>query len=141
MSQGAAYSPEGQPMGSFVLDGQQHMGIRPAGRFAHPCSGLPWEVSPSPPASFIRSALLVGFTFACCLLCLLSFLSGGGEDPLLKSRELTTIPFYLCPIHILFLFFSFRTKAKSETESEFPPSFSPSIIADFPASSWILSPF
>ncbi|XP_025921796.1 homeobox protein Meis2 isoform X12 [Cinclus cinclus] len=31
-NQGAAYSPEGQPMGSFVLDGQQHMGIRPAGR-------------------------------------------------------------------------------------------------------------
>ncbi|OBS68184.1 hypothetical protein A6R68_03275, partial [Neotoma lepida] len=36
MSQGAAYSPEGQPMGSFVLDGQQHMGIRPAG----PMSGM-----------------------------------------------------------------------------------------------------
>uniref|UniRef100_A0A8C2JIL5 Meis homeobox 2a n=1 Tax=Cyprinus carpio TaxID=7962 RepID=A0A8C2JIL5_CYPCA len=33
VSQGAAYSPEGQPMGSFVLDGQQHMGIRPAGVF------------------------------------------------------------------------------------------------------------
>lgn len=32
VSQGAAYSPEGQPMGSFVLDGQQHMGIRPAGK-------------------------------------------------------------------------------------------------------------
>ncbi|XP_078262515.1 homeobox protein Meis2a isoform X3 [Rhinoraja longicauda] len=31
VSQGAAYSPEGQPMGSFVLDGQQHMGIRPTG--------------------------------------------------------------------------------------------------------------
>uniref|UniRef100_A0A8C4E8D6 Meis homeobox 2a n=1 Tax=Dicentrarchus labrax TaxID=13489 RepID=A0A8C4E8D6_DICLA len=36
VSQGAAYSPEGQPMGSFVLDGQQHMGIRPAG----PMSGM-----------------------------------------------------------------------------------------------------
>ncbi|XP_054256694.1 homeobox protein Meis2 isoform X8 [Indicator indicator] len=35
-NQGAAYSPEGQPMGSFVLDGQQHMGIRPAG----PMSGM-----------------------------------------------------------------------------------------------------
>ncbi|KAF4017283.1 hypothetical protein G4228_008732 [Cervus hanglu yarkandensis] len=55
--QGAAYSPEGQPMGSFVLDGQQHMGIRPAGRFAHLSSGLPWEVSPSPPAFFIHSTL------------------------------------------------------------------------------------
>lgn len=35
VSQGAAYSPEGQPMGSFVLDGQQHMGIRPAGKSVH----------------------------------------------------------------------------------------------------------
>uniref|UniRef100_A0A8C6UCZ0 Meis homeobox 2a n=1 Tax=Neogobius melanostomus TaxID=47308 RepID=A0A8C6UCZ0_9GOBI len=35
VSQGAAYSPEGQPMGSFVLDGQQHMGIRPAGKCAY----------------------------------------------------------------------------------------------------------
>ncbi|XP_028858470.1 homeobox protein Meis2b [Denticeps clupeoides] len=31
VSQGAAYSPDGQPMGGFVLDGQQHMGIRPGG--------------------------------------------------------------------------------------------------------------
>uniref|UniRef100_A0A2K5PC44 MEIS N-terminal domain-containing protein n=1 Tax=Cebus imitator TaxID=2715852 RepID=A0A2K5PC44_CEBIM len=29
--QRAVYSPEGQPMGSFVLDGQQHMGIWSAG--------------------------------------------------------------------------------------------------------------
>ncbi|XP_030627274.1 homeobox protein Meis2b isoform X4 [Chanos chanos] len=29
VSQGTAYSPDGQPMGGFVLDGQQHMGIRP----------------------------------------------------------------------------------------------------------------
>ncbi|KAM4829336.1 LOW QUALITY PROTEIN: homeobox protein Meis2 [Thomomys bottae] len=36
VSQGAAYSPEGQPMGSFVLDGQQHMGIRPAGLQSSP---------------------------------------------------------------------------------------------------------
>uniref|UniRef100_A0A3P8ZRR0 Homeobox domain-containing protein n=1 Tax=Esox lucius TaxID=8010 RepID=A0A3P8ZRR0_ESOLU len=28
---GTAYSPDGQPMGGFVLDGQQHMGIRPGG--------------------------------------------------------------------------------------------------------------
>uniref|UniRef100_A0AAX7TT45 Homeobox domain-containing protein n=1 Tax=Astatotilapia calliptera TaxID=8154 RepID=A0AAX7TT45_ASTCA len=41
VSQGAAYSPEGQPMGSFVLDGQQHMGIRPAG-----LSGMPGEYVP-----------------------------------------------------------------------------------------------
>uniref|UniRef100_A0A4W4FDQ4 Homeobox domain-containing protein n=1 Tax=Electrophorus electricus TaxID=8005 RepID=A0A4W4FDQ4_ELEEL len=29
--QGTAYSPDGQPMGGFVLDSQQHMGLRPAG--------------------------------------------------------------------------------------------------------------
>ncbi|XP_072885374.1 homeobox protein meis3-like isoform X2 [Hemitrygon akajei] len=29
--QGAPYSPDGQPMGGFVMDGQQHMGIRPPG--------------------------------------------------------------------------------------------------------------
>ncbi|KAK5903959.1 hypothetical protein CgunFtcFv8_007697 [Champsocephalus gunnari] len=31
VSQGNAYSPDGQPMGGFVLDGQQHMGLRPGG--------------------------------------------------------------------------------------------------------------
>uniref|UniRef100_A0A8B9LNH1 Homeobox protein Meis1-like n=1 Tax=Astyanax mexicanus TaxID=7994 RepID=A0A8B9LNH1_ASTMX len=31
VSQGTPYSPDGQPMGGFVLDGQQHMGLRPAG--------------------------------------------------------------------------------------------------------------
>uniref|UniRef100_A0A9J8A2U6 Meis homeobox 2b n=1 Tax=Cyprinus carpio carpio TaxID=630221 RepID=A0A9J8A2U6_CYPCA len=31
VSQGSAYSPDGQPMGGFVLDGQQHMGLRPGG--------------------------------------------------------------------------------------------------------------
>ncbi|XP_061752028.1 homeobox protein Meis2a isoform X3 [Nerophis ophidion] len=41
VSQGAAYSPEGQPMGSFVLDGQQHMGIRPAG-----LPGMPGDYVP-----------------------------------------------------------------------------------------------
>ncbi|RXM30483.1 Homeobox protein Meis2 [Acipenser ruthenus] len=29
--QGAPYNPDGQPMGGFVMDGQQHMGIRPPG--------------------------------------------------------------------------------------------------------------
>uniref|UniRef100_A0A3Q3ATS3 Meis homeobox 1 n=1 Tax=Kryptolebias marmoratus TaxID=37003 RepID=A0A3Q3ATS3_KRYMA len=29
VSQGAPYNPDGQPMGGFVMDGQQHMGIRP----------------------------------------------------------------------------------------------------------------
>ncbi|TNN34247.1 Homeobox protein Meis2 [Liparis tanakae] len=28
-NQGPAYSADGQPMGGFVLDGQQHMGLRP----------------------------------------------------------------------------------------------------------------
>ncbi|XP_052363388.1 homeobox protein Meis1-like [Oncorhynchus keta] len=31
VSQGAPYTPDGQPMGGFVMDGQQHMGIRPPG--------------------------------------------------------------------------------------------------------------
>uniref|UniRef100_A0A8C2X9P4 Meis homeobox 2b n=1 Tax=Cyclopterus lumpus TaxID=8103 RepID=A0A8C2X9P4_CYCLU len=31
VSQGTTYSPDGQPMGGFVLDGQQHMGLRPGG--------------------------------------------------------------------------------------------------------------
>ncbi|KAA0708858.1 Homeobox protein [Triplophysa tibetana] len=29
VNQGTAYSPDGQPMGGFVLDSQQHMGLRP----------------------------------------------------------------------------------------------------------------
>ncbi|XP_010877000.2 homeobox protein Meis2a isoform X2 [Esox lucius] len=54
VSQGAAYSPEGQPMGSFVLDGQQHMGIRPAGLQGMlgeyvPQSG-PMDMSMAPPS-------------------------------------------------------------------------------------------
>lgn len=32
VSQGTPYSPDGQPMGGFVLDGQQHMGLRPGGK-------------------------------------------------------------------------------------------------------------
>uniref|UniRef100_A0A8C7R6Y8 Meis homeobox 1 n=1 Tax=Oncorhynchus mykiss TaxID=8022 RepID=A0A8C7R6Y8_ONCMY len=32
VSQGAPYTPDGQPMGGFVMDGQQHMGIRPPGK-------------------------------------------------------------------------------------------------------------
>uniref|UniRef100_A0A8C2C1G4 Meis homeobox 1 b n=1 Tax=Cyprinus carpio TaxID=7962 RepID=A0A8C2C1G4_CYPCA len=35
-NQGAPYNPDGQPMGGFVMDGQQHMGIRPPG----PMSGM-----------------------------------------------------------------------------------------------------
>uniref|UniRef100_A0A673FRX1 MEIS2 protein n=1 Tax=Sinocyclocheilus rhinocerous TaxID=307959 RepID=A0A673FRX1_9TELE len=31
VTQGTAYSPDGQPMGGFVLEGQQHMGLRPSG--------------------------------------------------------------------------------------------------------------
>uniref|UniRef100_A0A8D0GHT8 MEIS1 n=1 Tax=Sphenodon punctatus TaxID=8508 RepID=A0A8D0GHT8_SPHPU len=29
--QGAPYSPDGQPMSGYVMDGQQHMAIRPPG--------------------------------------------------------------------------------------------------------------
>lgn len=50
MSQGAAYSPEGQPMGSFVLDGQQHMGIRPAGKRVLPLFCFPLPCLPHLPA-------------------------------------------------------------------------------------------
>uniref|UniRef100_A0A2K5ZSG6 Meis homeobox 2 n=1 Tax=Mandrillus leucophaeus TaxID=9568 RepID=A0A2K5ZSG6_MANLE len=83
VSQGAAYSPEGQPMGSFVLDGQQHMGIR----LAHPTSGLPWEVPPAPPAS--PSTLLShshgGFNI-CLLPALPAFFTlGGGKKSSLKK--------------------------------------------------------
>ncbi|XP_069787858.1 homeobox protein Meis1 isoform X2 [Narcine bancroftii] len=39
VSQGAPYNPDGQPMGGFVMDGQQHMGIRPPGTF--------WEEYPT----------------------------------------------------------------------------------------------
>lgn len=74
-------------MGSFVLDGQQHMGIRPAGRFAHPSSGLPWKVSPSPPAFFIP--LLShsrGGVHICLLPALPAFFSlGGGKQSSLKK--------------------------------------------------------
>ncbi|XP_053568075.1 homeobox protein Meis2-like isoform X2 [Bombina bombina] len=31
VSQGTPYNPDGQPMGGFVMDGQQHMGIRAPG--------------------------------------------------------------------------------------------------------------
>lgn len=32
VSQGTPYNPDGQPMGGFVMDGQQHMGIRAPGK-------------------------------------------------------------------------------------------------------------
>ncbi|XP_075893690.1 homeobox protein Meis2b [Nelusetta ayraudi] len=32
VSQSTTYSPDGQPIGGFVLDGQQHMGLRPGGQ-------------------------------------------------------------------------------------------------------------
>ncbi|XP_056135632.1 homeobox protein Meis1a [Lampris incognitus] len=31
VSQGGPYTPDGQPMGGFIMDGQTHMGIRPPG--------------------------------------------------------------------------------------------------------------
>ncbi|XP_036385094.1 homeobox protein Meis1 isoform X1 [Megalops cyprinoides] len=36
VSQGGPYTPDGQPMGGFVMDGQQHMGIRPPGLLGMP---------------------------------------------------------------------------------------------------------
>ncbi|XP_043938943.1 homeobox protein meis3-like isoform X2 [Protopterus annectens] len=44
--QGAPYSPDGQPMGGYVMDGQQHMGIRPAGLQGIP--GMPAEYPAGP---------------------------------------------------------------------------------------------
>uniref|UniRef100_A0AAY4DI64 Homeobox domain-containing protein n=1 Tax=Denticeps clupeoides TaxID=299321 RepID=A0AAY4DI64_9TELE len=41
VSQGAPYNPDGQPMGGFVMDGQQHMGIRPPGFQGMPGDYLP----------------------------------------------------------------------------------------------------
>lgn len=40
VSQGAPYNPDGQPMGGFVMDGQQHMGIRPPGKAFSACLSL-----------------------------------------------------------------------------------------------------
>lgn len=44
VSQGTPYNPDGQPMGGFVMDGQQHMGIRapgkPQGQHHPPTGGL-----------------------------------------------------------------------------------------------------
>lgn len=44
VSQGTPYNPDGQPMGGFVMDGQQHMGIRapgkPPGQHHPPMGGL-----------------------------------------------------------------------------------------------------
>ncbi|XP_063299853.1 homeobox protein Meis1 isoform X1 [Pelobates fuscus] len=45
VSQGTPYNPDGQPMGGFVMDGQQHMGIR-----APVLHGMPGNyISPSGP--------------------------------------------------------------------------------------------
>ncbi|XP_072405372.1 homeobox protein Meis1-like isoform X6 [Chiloscyllium punctatum] len=41
VGQGTPYSPDGQPMGGFVMDGQQHMGIRPPGLAAVPGDYVP----------------------------------------------------------------------------------------------------
>ncbi|KAJ1107522.1 hypothetical protein NDU88_004912 [Pleurodeles waltl] len=46
--QGAPYSPEGQPMGGYVMDGQQHMGIRPAG--FQGMAGMPGDYPAGPMA-------------------------------------------------------------------------------------------
>lgn len=82
VSQGAAYSPEGQPMGSFVLDGQQHMGIRPAGRC--PCTFISSTIAPCSfhlttglrhPHITHHVSVIVGFSPlpAACLACHLCF--------------------------------------------------------------------
>ena len=71
-----------------------------------------------PSSSTLLSHSHGGFNIACCLLCLLSFpWVGEKKNLLLKSKELTTIPFYSAPYTSFFFFFSFWTKAVSEKES------------------------
>uniref|UniRef100_H3B4V1 Meis homeobox 3 n=1 Tax=Latimeria chalumnae TaxID=7897 RepID=H3B4V1_LATCH len=43
VGQGAPYSPDGQAMGGYVMDGQQHMGIRPPG-----LQGMPGDFPAGP---------------------------------------------------------------------------------------------
>ncbi|TKS75690.1 Homeobox protein [Collichthys lucidus] len=56
VSQGTAYSPDGQPMGGFVLDGQQHMGLRPGGIFLHLAVEL--STGPTRQTHLIRTPIL-----------------------------------------------------------------------------------
>ncbi|KAI9517214.1 hypothetical protein NQZ68_008471 [Dissostichus eleginoides] len=59
VSQGNAYSPDGQPMGGFVLDGQQHMGLRPgeSGYFSSstPSSSSHYQLLTSADSSQIKT--------------------------------------------------------------------------------------
>lgn len=54
VSQGTPYNPDGQPMGGFVMDGQQHMGIRAPGLQSMPgeyvARGGPMGVSMGQPS-------------------------------------------------------------------------------------------
>lgn len=64
VSQGTPYNPDGQPMGGFVMDGQQHMGIRapgkPLGSIAHSrvASVPPLQVNTPPPSAAVPAACL-----------------------------------------------------------------------------------
>uniref|UniRef100_A0A7N8XRJ9 Meis homeobox 1 n=1 Tax=Mastacembelus armatus TaxID=205130 RepID=A0A7N8XRJ9_9TELE len=60
VSQGAPYNPDGQPMGGFVMDGQQHMGIRPPGKaFSNRCGQSHYTtisfLTPTPSLSVLLS--------------------------------------------------------------------------------------
>uniref|UniRef100_A0A3Q3WBT4 Homeobox domain-containing protein n=1 Tax=Mola mola TaxID=94237 RepID=A0A3Q3WBT4_MOLML len=70
VSQGAPYNPDGQPMGGFVMDGQQHMGIRPPGKAFSACLFL---FSSFSLPIFLFSFLGVFRSFSC--LCPLLFLN------------------------------------------------------------------
>jgi hypothetical protein len=125
-------------MGSFVLDGQQHMGIRPAGRFAH---GFPWEGPPfhQPSSSLLPSTLTVGLTYACCLLCLLCYLGWGRKSSLEEKRFANRSHLTLPHTHafFFFLFFVFLNQgSKWKGILSFLRFF-----ADLLASSRIFSPF
>lgn len=70
VSQGTPYNPDGQPMGGFVMDGQQHMGIRAPGKppgECHPPMGDLSRATAGNRTSTLRRCL------SClpCLACLL----------------------------------------------------------------------
>uniref|UniRef100_A0A4W6DVM3 Meis homeobox 1 b n=1 Tax=Lates calcarifer TaxID=8187 RepID=A0A4W6DVM3_LATCA len=58
VSQGAPYNPDGQPMGGFVMDGQQHMGIRPPGKAFSACLSLSFLPRSSQISPFLSLLLL-----------------------------------------------------------------------------------
>lgn len=91
VSQGTPYNPDGQPMGGFVMDGQQHMGIRAPGKTLfmwlllvvnsesyHPSSA---QVNPPHPLLLSQAACLA------CHLCVCD--TAEGKPGSLRPEDLT----------------------------------------------------